>query len=256
MPELATSPAPPERSWARRWLAAVNHRFEPAPPEALLGWAVESFAPNLCLATSFGPQSIVLMHMLAGIHRETTVFYLDTGLLFEETYALIDELRRRLGVEVVRVAPELSVGEQAARHGPELWARDPDRCCRLRKVLPLRRFLASREAWITGLRRTQSAHRALTALVEWDPGNSLIKINPLAGWSADRVWDYVALHGLPTNPLHRQGYPSIGCRPCTRAVLPGEGPRAGRWPSFAKTECGIHGGLLRVGPGRSERSAR
>lgn len=245
MPELAMLQPLPERSWAVRWLTAVNRRFEQAPPEVLLRWAVESFAPNLCLATSFGPQSIVLMHMLAAIRRETTVFYLDTGLLFDETYALIDALRLRLGVDIVRVAPELSVTEQAARHGAELWAREPDRCCELRKVLPLRRFLANHEAWITGVRRAQSGTRARTAVVEWDRANALVKINPLAGWSTAAVFDYVRQHDLPTNPLHERGYPSIGCRPCTRAVLPGEDPRAGRWPSFAKTECGIHGGVVR-----------
>jgi phosphoadenosine phosphosulfate reductase len=217
----------------------------------VLGWAFERFAPDVCLATSFGPQTIVLMHLVAALRPETTVFYLDTELLFPETYALRDRLARELGLTLTRVAPELSLERQAAEHGPELWARDPERCCMLRKVLPLRRFLADQRAWITGVRRDQTAERARAGIVEWDEANRLVKVNPLLDWTSDQVWDYLQRHGLPTNALHTQGYPSIGCRPCTAPVAPGEGPRAGRWRGTGKTECGIHvgrsGRLLRIG---------
>ena len=227
-------------TWNAELLAGLNTDFHRQDAETLLSWGLASFAPDVCLATSFGPQSIVVMHMLSRLRPETTVFYLDTSLLFPETYALRDQLSRQLGMRFVPVASELSVDEQGRLHGPELWKRDPDRCCRLRKVLPLRRFLATRKAWITGVRRATTANRAAAQLVEWDSANGLVKLNPLAAWSGAQVWDYIRSHHLPSNPLHLAGYPSIGCRPCTRPVRPGEDPRAGRWSGFAKTECGIH----------------
>ncbi len=241
MPELLAVQSPAERSWAVRWLGTVNHRFAGAPAEELLLWSLESFAPNVCLATSFGPQSIVLMHMLSRLRPKAPIFYLDTDLLFDETYALQSELSTRLGLEFVRVAPSLTVEQQSTQYGHELWSNDPDRCCHLRKVLPLRKYLASKEAWITGIRRCGSRYRRQSALVEWDTQNGLVKLNPLLDWSDEQVWVYLKRHDLPTNPLHEQGYPSIGCRPCTRPVRPGEDPRAGRWPGTGKTECGIHG---------------
>jgi phosphoadenosine phosphosulfate reductase len=239
----AFAPEPSERDWTARWLGALRHRLAGAPPEEVLRWAADTFAPNLCLATSFGPQSIVLMHVLARVRPDTTIFYLDTDLLFDETHALIRELEARLGLGFVRVAPALSVEQQAQVHGPALWSRDPDRCCYLRKVLPLRRFLTDKEAWITGVRRGAAGFRATAELVEWDGANGLVKINPLVHWSRERVDEYIERHDLPVNALHARGYPSVGCRPCTRPVGPGEDPRAGRWPGREKKECGIHTGL-------------
>jgi phosphoadenosine phosphosulfate reductase len=134
----------------------------------------------------------------------------------------------------------LSLAAQADQHGPALWSHDPDRCCQLRKVAPLRQYLATQRAWISAIRRDQTRHRASAGLVEWDRTNGLVKLNPLAAWTAGQVWAYVLKYELPYNPLHDQGYPSIGCWPCTRAVAAGADPRSGRWAGLAKTECGIH----------------
>ncbi len=228
--------------WTPERLAGVAASLAQAPVEKVLRWADDNFSPQLCLATSFGPQSIVLMHQVAKLQPDMVVFYLDTELLFPETYALRDELSRRLGLKFTRVTPPLSVERQAAEHGPRLWSREPDRCCLMRKVQPLRRFLADKRAWITGVRNGQSAQRAHAPLVAWDAGNGVVKLNPIVRWTRREVWDYIRKHDLPSNPLHEKGFASIGCQPCTRAVLPGEDRRAGRWPGFAKTECGIHSG--------------
>lgn len=240
------------RAWSDDQLTRANRRLEGASPEAILGWSFGRFAPAICLATSFGPQSIVLMHLIARIRPETTIFYLDTELLFPDTYDLRDALRDRLGVSFVRVTSHLSVERQAELHGAELWSRAPDRCCELRKVLPLRRFLADKDAWITGLRRASGPSRSAARRVEWDARNELVKVNPLVAWSTDDVWSYLRANDLPFNPLHERGYPSIGCRPCTRPVRPGEDPRSGRWPGFAKTECGIHYDSAATGRRRAE----
>lgn len=237
-PKLETD----EPRWTPERLTGVAASLEQAPVDKVLRWAVDNFSPQLCLATSFGPQSIVLMHQVAKLRPDMVVFYLDTELLFPETYALRDELSRRLGLKFTRVTPQLSIEQQAAEHGPRLWSREPDRCCLMRKVRPLRRFLADKRAWITGVRNGQSAQRAHAPLVEWDAGNGVVKLNPIVRWTRREVWDYIRKHDLPSNPLHQKGFASIGCQPCTRAVLPGEDRRAGRWPGFAKTECGIHSG--------------
>lgn len=231
---------PSDASWSSERLAHLQEAFADAPPTAVLTWAFKAFAPQICLASSFGPQSIVLMHLISQLRPETTVFYLDTELLFLETYTLRAQLEQRLGLNIVRVTPQLSVDDQARLHGPELWALRPDQCCELRKVQPLRRFLQDQRAWITGVRRDAGPSRAAAELVEWDHANGLMKLNPLVEWSKGQVWDYLRQHDLPTNALHQRGYPSIGCRPCTRPVLDGEDERAGRWDGFEKTECGIH----------------
>jgi phosphoadenosine phosphosulfate reductase len=240
MNSTAPAPADPATPWTAELLAKIGNGFARQDTGTLLAWALASFAPELCMATSFGPQSIVLMHLLSRLQPAATVFYLDTALLFPETYALRDELSRRLGMKFTRVATELSLEDQERAHGPSLWARDPNLCCRLRKVRPLRGFLSTQKAWITGIRRATTADRAGTRLVEWDSTHGLVKLNPLANWTAERVWNYLHENLLPFNPLHEDGYPSIGCQPCTRPVRHGEDPRAGRWSGFAKTECGIH----------------
>jgi phosphoadenosine phosphosulfate reductase len=227
-------------TWTPAELASVDARLAGRPAEQLLAWAAGTFAPDLCLASSFGPQSIVMMHMLSVVAPKTTVFYLDTDLLFPETYELRDRLSERFGMTITRVPASLTLVEQAASMGPELWARQPDRCCHLRKVLPLRGFLAGQRAWITGIRASQTAQRAHAARIEWDETNHLVKLNPLLHWTTERVWEYIHALRLPFNPLHLAGFPSVGCRPCTRPVRPGEDGRAGRWAGFEKTECGIH----------------
>jgi len=228
------------RSWTAPRLRRISECFRGSSPEVVLAWGLEYFGPRICLATSFGPQSTVLMHLVSRLRPETTIFYLDTGLLFDETYDLRDELEQRLKLRFVRVATDLSVAEQTRQHGAKLWARQPDVCCHLRKMLPLRKFLADKSAWVTGIRRRHTPNRGTANLAEWDAGNGLVKLNPLIHWSDDKVWTYLDRHDLPTNPLHDQGYPSIGCRPCTVAVGKGADPRSGRWSGLDKTECGIH----------------
>ncbi len=233
-------------SWTRAELKLVSDHFEGFRPEEILQWGFDTFAPGLALATGFGPEGVVLMHMVSQIAPETTVFYLDTELLFPETYALRDRLAERLGLTFTRVATRLTLEEQARVHGDALWSRDPNQCCSLRKGQPLREYLAFKDAWVTAIRRDQTANRANAGLVEWDSANGLVKLNPLAAWSKSDVWAYLHIHELPYNPLHDQGFKSIGCWPCTRAEAPGEDDRAGRWSGFGKTECGIH--LKPAGP--------
>ena len=218
----------------------ICDEFEGASPEAVLRWAIEEFSPDVALATGFGAEGCALVAMLSAIDPGMPIFYLDTDLLFPETYALRDQLEVRYGVHFERRATSLSVSDQAAQYGERLWEREPDLCCRLRKVEPLREMLKGLRAWVTAIRRDQSSTRAGTALVERDEKFGLIKINPLAAWSAHDVWNYIAKHDVPYNTLHDQGYPSIGCMPCTTPVQIGEVPRAGRWRGKGKSECGIH----------------
>jgi phosphoadenosine phosphosulfate reductase len=219
----------------------LSNEFETASPEAVLRWAIEEFAPDVALATGFGAEGCVLVAMLSAISPGTRIFYLDTDLLFPETYALRDQLETRYGVRFERRATSLSVGDQAVGYGDRLWEREPDLCCRLRKVEPLREMLKGMRAWVTAIRRDQSATRASISVVERDEKFGLIKLNPLAKWSARDVWNYIAKHDVPYNTLHDHGYPSIGCVPCTTPVQIGETPRAGRWRGTTKRECGIHG---------------
>jgi phosphoadenylyl-sulfate reductase (thioredoxin) len=191
-------------------------------------------------ATGFGVEGCVLIDMAARQGLPIDLFTLDTGLLFPETYALWRRLEKRYGVSIRAVRPAQTVDEQAAAHGDRLWARDPDRCCALRKVAPLAEALAGYDAWIAAIRRDQTATRATARHVEWDTKNGLVKVNPLLRWSADDVWGYVKLHDVPCNALYDAGYGSIGCAPCTTPVAPGEDPRAGRWRTREKNECGLH----------------
>ena len=227
-------------TWTSARLEEIGERFEGAAPDEILKWAVDTFGDGLALATGFGPSGIVLMHVIARVSPETTIFYLDTDLLFPETHELKRQLAERLGIRFTRVHCGLSIQDQALQEGASLWRSNPDKCCFIRKVLPLRRFLSTRDAWITGIRRDQSPTRNRVGIVEWDTANGLVKVNPLAGWTESQVWQYLDLYDLPYNPLHDRGYPSIGCIPCTKAVNEGEDPRAGRWRGHAKLECGIH----------------
>ena len=184
----------------------------------------------------------MIIDVIARHRLPIEVVTLDTGLLFPETHALWRALEARYAIAIRAIAPARTVDEQAAEHGPALWAREPDRCCALRKTGPLRAALAGRPGWVTAIRRDQTAARAGARVVERDPAFGLIKVNPLARWTHDDVWAHVYLHDVPVNALHAQGYPSIGCRPCTSAVAAGEDPRAGRWRGTVKTECGLHVG--------------
>ena len=238
--EVTFTELPALLEWPPEVFKQIGAEFESCSWEEVLRWGIENYSPKIALATGFGPEGVVLMHLLSQIAPETTVFYLDTDLLFAETYALRDELAARLGLRFTRIATGVSVEQQAAEYGLQLWARDPDRCCHIRKIEPLRRYLSTQRAWITAIRRDQTRTRAETGLVEWDYAHGLVKLNPLAAWTSDQVWAHIFAHELPYNQLHMQGYPSIGCWPCTRAVAPGDEPRSGRWAGQLKTECGIH----------------
>lgn len=200
-----------------------------------LSFAFERFGNKVALACSFQKEESVLLESAFAFNPQTRVFALDTGLLFPETYALLTEVEQRYNTTVERWAGP-TLAEQAAEYGDELWARNPSQCCGIRKVEPLRRGLAQLDAWITGIRRDQSPARANAQLVEWDDQFGLWKFNPLAAWSDKDVWKEVFAKNLPYNPLHDQGFSSIGCVPCT---APGEG-REGRWTGNDKTECGLH----------------
>ena len=221
-------------------VAKLGREFEEKGPQAVLAWALGEFHPQIALATGFGAEGMALVDMAVQIEPDFRVFYLDTEFLFPETYELRDRIVEKYGVRPVTYRSSLSPEAQAIEHGPELYRHDPDRCCHLRKVLPLRQALSGLEAWITGIRRDQAPSRANIGIVEWDQRFELVKVNPLARWSSADVWDYVQAHDVPYNSLHDQNYPSIGCTHCTSPVKLGEDARAGRWRGFAKTECGLH----------------
>jgi phosphoadenosine phosphosulfate reductase len=213
--------------------------FEHASPQTVIAWAVNTF-PRLTFACSFGAEDVVLVDMLQTISPSTDIFYLDTDYHFKETYETRDRLKERYGLSFVEVKPLLTPEEQAEAHGAELWKSDPNGCCNIRKVEPLTRILTKYEAWITGIRRDQAPTRANAKKVEYDTKFGLVKFNPLASWTTEDVWQYIRDHDIIYNPLHDRNFPSIGCEPCTRPVMPGQDPRAGRWADNEKTECGLH----------------
>jgi phosphoadenosine phosphosulfate reductase len=223
-------------------IAHAAARLEGATAQQILGWATVTL-PRFAVTSSFGADSAVLLHLLASVDRSVPVLFLDTGFHFPETLSFRRELVADLGLADVRdLRAELSVDQQARTLGGGLYLRDPDRCCALRKVEPLDRALAGFDGWASGVRREQTAERAGTPVVGTavKGGRTLVKVAPLARWTTAEVDAYLARHDLPRHPLAEAGFPSIGCAPCTRAVAPGEDPRAGRWAGSAKTECGIH----------------
>lgn len=227
--------------WTEAELYAAAKALEGKGAEATLRWAFDRFGTDeIALACSFGAEDVALVDMIARLRPGTRVFYLDTNVLFPETYHLIEQVRNKYEITLEQYLPLLTLEEQAAQHGDALWASDPDRCCSIRKVEPLKRALGGLKAWITGIRREQAPTRANAKHVEWDAKFGLVKFNPVVTWKEKDVWSYILSNGVPYNPLHDQGYPSIGCTHCTRAVKPGEDPRAGRWSGQNKTECGLH----------------
>ena len=222
-------------------LDAANERLDSRSPQEILAWAFQEYAPDITLACSFGGiTGMVLLDMAAKIYPQVRVFYLDTDFLFPETYELVKETSRRYGVQPVGFKSRLTPDEQARQYGAALWQRDTDLCCQLRKVEPNLRALEGQKAWISGLRRDQANTRTQVRVVEWDAKFNLAKVNPLAHWTEEQVWQYIRDNSVPYNKLHDRGYPSIGCTYCTRAVKPGEDSRAGRWAGSDKTECGLH----------------
>jgi phosphoadenosine phosphosulfate reductase len=219
-------------------LAAVSAALEGKPAEEIAAWAAGAFGEDVFVAASM--QDVVLPHLFAQLLPGVEVLFLQTGYHFAETLQTRDVVIRDLAITVVEALPRQSVAEQDAEYGAKLHDRDPNLCCFLRKVDPLARSLEGRAAWVTGVRRIEAPTRANTPIVSWDEKHDLVKINPLVAWSDEDVEAYQVAHDLPRNPLVAQGYPSIGCAPCTRKVALGEDPRAGRWSGNDKTECGIH----------------
>jgi len=216
--------------------------LEESSSEEILDWLIAQF-PRRALSCSFGgPGGLVLLDMLLRKGSACTVYCLDTDLLFPDTYKLIERIEERYRIDVTTVKPELNLTAQGALYGDALWERDPDRCCLIRKVEPQREFLRDFDVLVTGLRRTSGPQRSATKVVDWEPRSNIAKLNPLATWDEKQLWQYVHERDIPYNALNERGYPSVGCTPCTRAVRPGESERDGRWPEFAKTECGLHHG--------------
>lgn len=219
----------------------VSHwgaELELAPAEVIIEWAAATFGERFCITSSMG--DAVLAHLAQKVVPGVDVVFLDTGYHFVETIGTRDAVAATMDVNLITIAPVQSVAEQDAEHGPELYKRDPDLCCALRKVRPLAESLAKYDAWATGLRRAETHNRVIAPVIGWDAKKQKVKVSPIARWSDEQVESYIAENGVLVNPLVYDGYPSIGCAPCTRRVAPGEDPRSGRWAGTNKTECGIH----------------
>jgi phosphoadenosine phosphosulfate reductase len=207
----------------------------------IIRWAYDTFSHQLVYACSFGAEGIVLVDLISRAKRDATIIFLDTHVHFKETYELIEDMQARYpSIQLKMIQPELTLAEQAAKHGERLWETNPDLCCYIRKNKPLKQALEGYTAWLSGLRRAQSPTRAKTEFVNKDDKFQMIKICPLIHWSWEDIWQYIKDHNLPYNPLHDQDYPSIGCEPCTKPVKEGDDLRAGRWTGLQKTECGLH----------------
>lgn len=221
-------------------LAACNQSMETAEPESILEWAAQRYGDRFTMATAFGPEGMVILEMLSRVSPSTPVFNLDTGYQFPETLALRDRVAERYGIQVQLMKPDLTVLEYESLNGGPLYKSDPTRCCGDRKLAVLQRAARGKYAWASAIRRDQSPDRAVASIIGWDRKFHLVKVSPLANWTKKQVWDRIVKGNIPYNPLHDQGYTSIGCWPCTRAVLLGEDERAGRWSGTGKTECGLH----------------
>ncbi|WP_436701864.1 phosphoadenylyl-sulfate reductase [Nocardioides sp. BYT-33-1] len=219
----------------------VSHwgaELELAPAEVIIEWAAATFGERFCITSSMG--DAVLAHLAEKVVPGVDVVFLDTGYHFIETIGTRDAVAATMNVNLISITPVQSVAEQDAEYGPELYRRDPDLCCALRKVKPLADSLAQYDAWATGLRRAETHNRVIAPVIGWDAKKQKVKVSPIARWSDEQVERYIAENGVLVNPLVYDGYPSIGCAPCTRRVAPGEDPRSGRWAGTNKTECGIH----------------
>jgi phosphoadenosine phosphosulfate reductase len=219
----------------------VSHwgaELELAPAEDIIEWAVATFGARFCVTSSMG--DAVLADIASKVAPQIDVVFLDTGYHFVETIGTRDAVQATMPVNLLTITPVQSVAEQDATYGKDLYRTDPDLCCKLRKVQPLADSLDGYDAWATGLRRAETHNRVIAPVIGWDAKKGKVKVSPLARWSDEQVDSYIAEHGILVNPLVYDGYPSIGCWPCTRRVAPGEDPRSGRWAGTNKTECGIH----------------
>ncbi len=222
----------------RELVSHVGAELELAPAEDIVEWAVATFGKRFCITSSMG--DAVLADLAARVAPGIDVVFLDTGYHFPETIGTADAVGATLDVTLIPITPVQTVAEQDAEYGAELFRRDPDLCCRLRKVQPLAESLEGYDAWATGLRRAETHNRVIAPVIGWDARKGKVKVSPLARWSDEDVDRYIAEHHVLVNPLVYDGYPSIGCAPCTRRVVPGDDPRSGRWAGTDKTECGIH----------------
>ncbi|GGJ79056.1 phosphoadenosine phosphosulfate reductase [Pilimelia anulata] len=212
--------------------------LEEATAERIVEWAAGEFGERFCVTSSFA--DAVLAHLVSRVVPGVDVVFLDTGLHFPETLRVRDEAARQLPIKVRSIRAPMTVGQQDGRYGPRLFHRDPDSCCAIRKIMPLRDALSGYDAWAAGLRRDESPARARTPVVDYDANRQMVKVAPLARWTAADVDAYIDRYDVPVSSLLSDGYASVGCWPCTRRTAPGEDPRAGRWPLFDKTECGLH----------------
>jgi phosphoadenosine phosphosulfate reductase len=221
-------------------IASASRELEGQSPEVVLRWAAKRFHPKLMMATAFGAEGCCIIHMLADIEPRVRVINLETGYQFTETLELRERIKARYGIAVEYIYPELTVKDYEEEHGGPLYVHRPDQCCYDRKVLPLRKAVDGYEAWISAIRRDQTAERGTAYPVQWDAKFNLVKVNPLLTWTHRDVWRFITANDVPYNPLHDQDYPSIGCWPCTAQVVPGGDERAGRWAGTKKKECGLH----------------
>ncbi|MBA3782237.1 MAG: phosphoadenylyl-sulfate reductase [Nocardioides sp.] len=222
----------------RELVSHVGAELELAPATDIIEWAVATFGKRFCVTSSMG--DAVLAHLASTVAPDIDVVFLDTGYHFAETIGTRDAVEATLPVNLITITPVQTVAEQDAAYGKDLYKTDPDKCCALRKVAPLAESLSGYDAWATGLRRAETHNRVIAPVVGWDARKGKVKVSPLARWSDEEVDAYIEKHGVLVNPLVQDGYPSIGCWPCTRRVAPGEDPRSGRWAGTNKTECGIH----------------
>lgn len=212
--------------------------LEGAATLEVIRWAAATFGDRICLTSSMSDAALI--HLVSKVKPGIDVLFVDTGYHFAETVGTRDAVEAVYPVNVIDVTPSRTVEEQEAALGPRLFGRNPDLCCHLRKVEPLGRALEGYMAWFSGIRRDETASRRDRRVVEWDRKRGMVKVNPILDWSQDDMDNYIEDNGVLVNPLHHDGYPSIGCAPCTRPVAPGEDPRSGRWAGMGKTECGIH----------------
>lgn len=224
----------------RERIESLGDEFEGKTAQEILEWALKEYHPNISLASSFGPEDVALIDMISRICPGARVFTIETGYLFAETHDVIRIIKETYPINLEVYSSKLSTEEMEKIYGRELYNFDPELCCQIRKVQPLKKALLNLDAWITGLRRDQAPTRAYTKKVEVDKKFGLVKINPIADWTSQQVWSYIRANGVPYNILHDRDYPSIGCAPCTRPIRPGEDPRSGRWSGKGKTECGLH----------------
>lgn len=221
-------------------IAAINRELDGKTPQEILADAVRRFHPKLMMATAFGAEGCCLMHMLAEIEKGVRIINLDTGYQFAETLELRERIWRKYSIAVEMVQPDTTVEEYEKLHGGPLYVSRPDQCCHDRKIVPLRRAVQGYAAWISAIRGDQTDHRKAADVVQWDAKFNVVKYNPLLRWNKKDVWKFITDNDVPYNPLHDQGYPSIGCRPCTSPVEDGADERSGRWAGSKKKECGLH----------------